>query len=538
MSDTPAGTPDPAGPTGPGAAPGALDGHAENGPFTSQYVNGIRPYPDQSGAQPPQPRSERESEEAARYAQAAASGPVQYATPGIAQAATSGPAQHAPNPYPPNPYPANPYPAAPGQPPHGQVPPGQVPPGQVPPPGVPPTTVLPSDPGPKPQGRRRVAGLVAVAVLAAAVGGGVGGLVGRGTAPSSSSAGTLSQPVPAAGDLPASAITTVAQHVLPSVVQLVGNQGEGSGVVLSSDGLILTNAHVLGAAQGGQLTVTFQNGATAPVSEVGEDTQADIAVVKAQNVSGLTPIQLGNSDSLQVGQQVVAVGSPLGLAGTVTSGIVSSLNRPVETQGEPTQSQQDQGGLGGGLGGLGGLGGGGLGGGGGGQAPQQAAPTSVLDAIQTDAAINPGNSGGPLVDMQGRIVGLNSAIASLGSSGGGQSGSIGLGFAIPINQAKRIADELIANGHATQAQLGVSVRNSQPTGAQVVGVAPNSAAAKAGLQPGDVVTKIGDRPVQNSDALVAAINSATPGGNVTLTVSSGAGAPHTVPVTLGSVTAS
>jgi putative serine protease PepD len=162
----------------------------------------------------------------------------------------------------------------------------------------------------------------------------------------------------------------------------------------------------------------------------------------------------------------------------------------------------------------------------------------VLDAIQTDAAINPGNSGGPLVDMQGRIVGLNSAIASLGAGGGGQSGSIGLGFAIPINQAKRIADELIASGHATQAQLGVSVRDSQPNGAQLVSVQPGSAAANAGLQPGDVVTKVGNRLVENSDALVAAVNSAVPGSNVTLTVSSGAGAPRTVPVTLGSVTAS
>ncbi|MDT7625167.1 MAG: putative serine protease PepD, partial [Pseudonocardiales bacterium] len=143
-----------------------------------------------------------------------------------------------------------------------------------------------------------------------------------------------------------------------------------------------------------------------------------------------------------------------------------------------------------------------------------------------------------LVDMQGRIVGLNSAIASLGSGGGGQSGSIGLGFSIPINQAKRIADELIASGHATQAQLGVSVRDSQPNGAQLVSVAPGLAAAKAGLQAGDVVTKVGSRLVENSDGLVAAINSANPGSNVTLTVTSGAGAPHTVPVTLGSVPAS
>jgi putative serine protease PepD len=445
---------------------------------------------------------------------------------------------YAPSPYQANSYGVGPYPTT-G---YGQQAPGTPP--TVPPTGPPPvsaSTVLPGEPAPKPTGGRRVASMVAVAVLAAAVGGGVGGLVGHQTSGlgSGSSLGTLSQPVPAGSDLPPSAITQVAQKVLPSVVQLEGNSGEGSGVVLTADGLILTNAHVLAAAQGGQLTATFQNGSSAPVTEVGADTQADIAVVRAQSISGLTPIQLGNSDSLQVGQPVVAVGTPLGLAGTVTSGIVSALNRPVETQGEPSPSQQQ------GQSGLGGLGGGGLSGlgdlgglGGGLSAPQQQSPTSVLDAIQTDAAINPGNSGGPLVDMEGRIVGLNSAIASLGSGRGGQSGSIGLGFSIPINQAKRIADELIASGHATQAQLGVSVRDSQPVGAQVMSVQPGSAAAKAGLQAGDVVTKVGSRLIENSDGLVAAINSANPGSNVTLTVASGAGAPHTVPVTLGSVPAS
>jgi putative serine protease PepD len=408
---------------------------------------------------------------------------------------------------------------------------------------------------PAPRRGRQLAAFAAVAVVAAAVGGGVGGLVGhRETTPGAPSAvSTLDQPVPGRADLPTSPVAAVAQKVLPSVVQLVGSTGEGSGVVLSSDGLILTNAHVLSAGQGGQLTATFQDGSTAPVQPVGEDTKADLAVVRAQNVSGLTPVQLGNSDTLQVGQEVVAVGSPLGLAGTVTSGIVSSLNRPVETSGEPDQSQQgggSEGGPGGGLGGLGGLGGGDLGGlgggglgglGGGGGAVQQQAQApreSVLDAIQTDAAINPGNSGGPLVDMQGRIVGLNSAIASLGAGRGGQSGSIGLGFAIPINQAKRIADELVSTGHADQAQLGVSVRDFQPNGAQVVGVSPDSAAAKAGLQPGDVVSKVGDRLLESSDALVAAINSSVPGSTVNLTVKSGAGAQHTVPVTLGSVPAS
>jgi putative serine protease PepD len=292
------------------------------------------------------------------------------------------------------------------------------------------------------------------------------------------------------------------------VVQLSNASGEGSGIVLSSDGLILTNAHVVDPGHPGKLTAAFQNGSTAPVTIIGVDQHADLAVVRAQGAAGLTPIQLGNSDSLQVGQQVVAIGSPLGLAGTVTSGIVSALNRPVES-GDPGQT------------------GPGL--------PQ--ASTSVLDAIQTDAAINPGNSGGPLVDMQGRIVDLNSAIASLGSGGDQQSGSIGLGFAIPINQTKRIADELIATGHATRAALGVTVRDAEPAGAQVVSVIPGQAAAQAGLKPGDVVAKIGNRLVQDSDELVAAVNSANPGSSVALSVSSGGAAPRQVQVTLGSVPA-
>lgn len=361
--------------------------------------------------------------------------------------------------------------------------------------------------GPRPKGRG-LAGMAAVAVLAAAVGGGVGGYVGRVTAPATPApVSTLAQPLPG-GEEPLGPISTVAQRVLPSVVELSGGSGRGSGVVLSADGLILTNAHVLDA---GRLTAAFQDGSTATVTEVGADRRADLAVVKAQGVTGLTPIQLGNSDGLLVGEQVVAVGSPLGLAGTVTSGIVSSLNRPVETGG----AQPDSGGF----------------------LERSVPQTSVLDAIQTDAAINPGNSGGPLVDMQGRIVGINSAIASLGSGAGGQSGSIGLGFAIPINQAKRIADELVATGKATRAALGVTVQDAEPAGAQLVSIEPGGAAEAAGLRPGDVVTKIGGRMIHDSDELVAAVNSASPGSSATLIVSSGGAAPRPAQVTLGSVPA-
>ena len=213
--------------------------------------------------------------------------------------------------------------------------------------------------------------------------------------------------------------------------------------------------------------MTFSDGRTAEFTVVGTDPTTDIAVVRVQGVSGLTPISLGSSANLRVGQPVMAVGSPLGLEGTVTTGIVSALNRPVSTTGE-TGNQN-----------------------------------TVLDAIQTDAAINPGNSGGALVNMSGQLVGVNSAIATLGGeSPDAQSGSIGLGFAIPVDQAKRIADELISSGTASHASLGVQVTNDKGTpGAKVVEVVPNGAAAAAGLPSGVVVTKVDDRTVNSADAL-------------------------------------
>jgi putative serine protease PepD len=299
--------------------------------------------------------------------------------------------------------------------------------------------------------------LVVVALVAALVGGGVVGLLGHHqTAPAGSRVpDTLSQPIPAPTHEPAGPVAVVAQRVLPSVVELSGSAGEGSGVVLSAGGQILTNAHVLQDSGTGPLRATFQNGSTALVRVIGIDTPADLAVVQAQGVSGLTPIQLGNSDGLQPGQEVVAIGAPLGLTGTVTSGIVSAVNRPVLTSPPPQDTPPN------GLGGPGGLGGG----------TSQAASGPAEDAIQTDAAINPGNSGGPLVDMQGHIIGVNCAIASLGGLFGG-GGSIGLGFSIPINLATRVAHELIATGHATQAKLGVTATDNSPTGARLLTVAP------------------------------------------------------------------
>ncbi len=373
---------------------------------------------------------------------------------------------------------------------------------------------------------------MAGALAAVLIAGGVGGAVGYEAASSGAGSSVLaSAPSSSSGSpatAPAGSVEQVADTVLPSVVQLRGPSGEGSGVVISADGLILTNAHVLEAGQaapsqgsslggllGGDgqtpqsapqsapqtepqgLTALFQNGNSAPVQVVGTDTTADLAVVRAQGVSGLTPVQLGDSSQLQVGQEVVAVGSPLGLSGTVTTGIVSALQRPVSSGGA------------------------------------QSGQATVLDAVQTDAAINPGNSGGALVDMQGRVVGITSAIASLGQSSGGQSGSIGLGFAIPINQAARIGNELATQGFANRAVLGVGVTDASPTGATLGQIAPGGPAATAGLRDGDVVSRVDDRLVPDADSLVAAIRSEQPGATVTLTVTSPGAAPRQVPVALG-----
>jgi putative serine protease PepD len=352
--------------------------------------------------------------------------------------------------------------------------------------------------------RRSVAGIALLALVVGGVAGVGGGYVGYQIAAKNTAVSSLDQPLPArqTSNAPAGSVEQVAQKVLPSVVQLqvrgASEAGEGSGIVLSSDGLILTNNHVVQvAANGGQIQAVFQDGRQATAQIVGRDPTSDLAVVKAQNVTGLSPAELGRSDDLRVGQQVVAIGSPFDLNGTVTSGIVSALNRPVRA--------------------------------GGGNGDQ----TSVLDAIQTDAAINPGNSGGPLVNMQGQVIGINSAIYSPnqgGLSGQQQAGSVGIGFAIPINQARRTADELAKGGTATQTVLGVSVQDAQTgNGAMVNSVTPGGAADKAGIKAGDVITKLDDRRIPDSDALVAAVRSRNAGDTVTLTLADGG----TKQVTLG-----
>ncbi len=386
-----------------------------------------------------------------------------------------------------------------------------------------------------PRRRGRPFALAAGALAISVVSAGVGGMVAVMAQPDSrpTTAITTSGPdlrsVPAA-NAPVGSVEQVAAKVVPSVVKLETKMGraseEGSGIVLSEDGLILTNSHVVSAAKGGpglpsapgapglpgvpggregapagakNSTVTFADGRTAPFTVVGTDPSSDIAVVRVEGVSGLTPITLGSSANLRVGQDVVAVGSPLGLEGTVTTGIISALNRPVAAGGDVRNQN------------------------------------TVLDAIQTDAAINPGNSGGALVNMSGELVGVNSAIATLGGdSPEAQSGSIGLGFAIPVDQAKRIADELISTGMASHASLGVQVSNDVAThGAKIVEVVKDGAAAKAGLPSGVVVTKVDDRVIGSANALVAAVRSQAPGTMLTLTYLDTSGKPQTVQVTLG-----
>ena len=333
---------------------------------------------------------------------------------------------------------------------------------------------------------RKVGVLTAAALVL--LGGGVGGAIG-GAMASNSDAGVVNAlkeaPASSGKPSPEGSIESVADKVLPSVVSIMvetGNTGEqGSGSLLSSDGLVLTNFHVVGAAEkpGAVLAVRLNDGQVHEADYVAGDPSSDIAVIKIRDVKGLTPIQLGNSDDLKVGQTVVAIGSPLGLTSTVTSGIVSAKNRPVRAGGENGGTQ------------------------------------TIIDAIQTDAAINPGNSGGPLVDLAGNLIGINSVISTTSE----KSGSIGLGFAIPINQARRIADELIEKGKATRSIINASI-DSRPSvlGARIVRVVDGGAADRAGLKAGDIVVKVGDRSISNGDGLIAAIRSHQVGETVKLTV--------------------
>jgi S1-C subfamily serine protease len=279
-------------------------------------------------------------------------------------------------------------------------------------------------------------------------------------------------------------VAVIAAKVTPAVVSIevrTGDTGEtGSGVVIDGKGYILTNNHVISLAatdSTATLTVVFSTGQRVPGAIVGRDPESDLAVIKA-NISGATVAQLGDSAKVLVGDPVIAIGSPLGLAGTVTTGIVSALDRPVRLSGGDSDTN------------------------------------AVIDALQTDASINPGNSGGALVDSTGAVIGINSAIRTLG---GDTSGSIGLGFSIPIDYAKTVAQELIRTGKVVHSTIGVNAKSATDgttDGAEVQNVVDGGAGAKAGIKEGDVITKVGTRAVGNADDLVVAVQAHNPGESV------------------------
>ncbi|TDB90482.1 PDZ domain-containing protein [Actinomadura sp. KC216] len=350
-----------------------------------------------------------------------------------------------------------------------------------------------------------------VALVAGAVGAGVGVIATDGDDGGSVSLGGSNDSDTPIQARPPDSVAGVAQRVLPSVVMIraQASQGEvgGTGFIVNG-GYVITNNHVVAGA-GGQIQIVFNDKKVLPATVKGTDPSSDVAVLKPEGQHSLPALTVGDSSKIAVGDPVIAIGSPLGLQGSVTTGIVSSLNRAVPTRGE-----------------------------GGGDA-------SYLNAIQTDAAINPGNSGGPLVDAKGRVIGINTAIATLGGGGLGgeqQSGSIGLGFAIPINQGKRVAEEIIRTGSVRQAKLGVLPDPRYQEGGALIMPEPvngqqpvtkGGPADKAGLKPGDVITKVDGKPIEDATDLIAQIRSRAPGDRIKVTYRRGS-QENTVEVTLGS----
>ncbi|WP_438272521.1 trypsin-like peptidase domain-containing protein [Streptomyces bobili] len=365
--------------------------------------------------------------------------------------------------------------------------------------------------------RRRRRGLVGGALLLALVSGVVGGGVGV-HLERNGGVGAVELPQAPAepGGRAADSVAGIAARALPSVVTLhvSGSEeaGTGTGFVLDTRGHILTNSHVVEpAGSGGEISVVFNGGQTAEAEVVGKDSGYDLAVVRVTGVRGLRPLPLGNSDNVRVGDPVVAIGAPFDLEGTVTSGIISAKERPITAGGESGD----------------------------------ASDVSYVDALQTDAPINPGNSGGPLLDTRGQVIGINSAIRSAADgtdSDGGQSGSIGLGFAIPVNQGKRVAEELINTGRATHPVIGVTLDMDYPgDGARVGtddsgGSAPVTAGGpgdRAGIRPGDVITAVDGRRVHSGEELIVKTRAHRPGDRLELTVERD-GKERTLSLVLGS----
>ena len=328
------------------------------------------------------------------------------------------------------------------------------------------------------------------AILIALVVGVVGGAFGASSSGSLFGRSVNLVKTTSAVERPAGSVAEIAQRVLPSVVSIEAQSGRGgstgSGFIIDSRGYILTNNHVIAssAMSGGDIRVRLSDGFSYDARVIGRDSSYDLAVIKIV-APNLKALQFGDSDEVAVGDSVIAIGSPLGLSGTVTLGIISAKDRAVTAGGDDAES-------------------------------------AFINALQTDAAINPGNSGGPLVNSTGAVIGVNSAIASLGTSFSGQSGSIGLGFAIPINQARKTADQLIKNGKATYPVMGISVdMNYSGDGAMIaktgVAIVPGGAAAKAGLKAGDIITEIDGRAITSSDELIVAIRSHNVGEKIEVT---------------------
>ncbi|MFI8484644.1 S1C family serine protease [Streptomyces rubrogriseus] len=350
-----------------------------------------------------------------------------------------------------------------------------------------------------PRAKALVGGALLIALVSGGIGGGVGAYLER-----NGGVGTVELPQagPEAAERDPDSVAGIAARALPSVVTLHVSGGEaagtGTGFVLDGRGHILTNNHVVEpAGSGGEITVTFNSGDTAEAEVVGRDSGYDLAVVKVKGVTGLTPMPLGNSENVRVGDPVVAIGAPFDLAGTVTSGIISAKERPITAGGEEGDGSD----------------------------------ISYVDALQTDAPINPGNSGGPLLDARGRAIGINSAIRSADSgsaeSDDGQAGSIGLGFAIPINQGKRVAEELINTGKAAHPVIGITLdMNYTGDGARVSAkggdggpaVTTGGPGAKAGIKPGDVITAVDGQRVHSGEELIVKTRAHRPGDRLELTL--------------------
>jgi putative serine protease PepD len=415
---------------------------------------------------------------------------------------------------------------------------------------------------PTPPKKRGGAGIV---VLAAAVAAIVGGVSGAGIAVAVGANNNTNAAVSEAGPTSitvndkknATDITAVAAKASPSVVTInvtaSDEAGTGSGIVLTSDGYVLTNTHVVtldGDTSNTTIQVETNDGRLLAAKVVGTDPTDDLAVIKLQNVTGMQPAQFADSSKLNVGDMAIAIGAPLGLSGTVTNGIISALNRSITVASAAAPSGGDSS-----NGDSGGSGsspfnfwnfGDGSGSSGGSQTQNQsnsAASTVVLSVIQTDAAINPGNSGGALLDSDGKVIGVNCAIASASQSStdGSQSGSIGVGFAIPSNVALRIANDIIKNGHATHGLLGASVEDvttdgsattSKTVGAKIASVSAGGAASKAGIQAGDVVTNFNGIPITGATDLTAQVRVLEAGTKASITYVRGGKVVKTT-VTLG-----